>query len=447
MLTNSPIFFLGLFALALQAIPRVASAPVQVPFGQFLATVRAANFQQWRHSAVDSEASFNQMKAHVLDIYSGVGTVKHSFLHDGRYADCIDIHRQPSLAGRPLATAPIAPLNQPPATSGGPTGPTAPIDSPLTQNLKDPFGNDISCPDGTIPFARLTLERLTAFPTLAGFFAKSTTGAGRAPHATRELEGELEGRGPAAQPHLYAYGFQQVTNYGGHSWLNLWNPIGDFSLSQQWYVGGSGANLQTAEGGWVVYPQHFSTKAVLFIFFTPDDYTTGCYNLECKAFVQISNKWFLGGTFDQYSVTGDGQRGFDLQWKLFGVNWWLFLRGPGATYDAVGYYPGSVYKGGQLTRNASLIEYGGEVTRFTTADVWPQMGSGMFPSKGYSQAAFQNTIYYNPRNEDDGVGVWSFLTKVVVGSTNCWDINITESAQGGGWGTFFFYGGPGGNTC
>ena len=445
MLANSPISLLGLFSLALRALPQVASAPHQVPFDQFLATVKAASFSQWKHGAVDNEPSFNQMKAHILDMYSGVGSVAHSFLLDGRYADCIDINKQPSLAGRPLATAPVAPLNEPPVSPGGPTGSGTPAVSPLTQNLKDPFGNDISCPDGTIPFARLTLERITTYPTLAAFFAKSTNGAGQALSA-RGVE-ELESRGPSAQPHLYAYGFQQITNYGGHSWLNLWSPVGDFSISQQWYVGGSGTSLQTAEGGWIVYPQHFSTQAVLFIFWTPDAYSTGCYNLECKAFVQNNNNWYLGGTFDQYSVTGGGQRGFDLQWKLYQGNWWLYLRGAGATYDTVGYYPGSIYNGGQLTKNAEIIEYGGEVTRFTTADVWPQMGSGMFPSKGYAQAAFQNTIYYNPRDENDGVGVWSDLTKVDVGSHSCWDINITESDQGGGWGTFFFFGGPGGSTC
>ena len=54
------------------------------------------------------------MEAHILDMYSGV---KHSFLLNGRYADCIDVNKQPFLAGRPLAAAPLTPLNQPPVTS------------------------------------------------------------------------------------------------------------------------------------------------------------------------------------------------------------------------------------------------------------------------------------------------------------------------------------------
>lgn len=436
---------LELFVLALQAIPQAASATPQVTFDQFLATVTAADFQRWQHTAVNSESSFEQMKAHVLDMYSGVGSVSRSFVLDNRYFDCIDIEKQPSLGGRPLASPPSAETEEPPNAPGGSTEPKTPIGSPLTQNLKDSFGNAISCPGGTIPFARLTLERITAYPTLAGFFAKSTNGAGRA-SSSPGLQ-ELQDRGPTVEPHLYAFSYQQVTNYGGHSFLNVWNPVGDFSLSQQWYVGSSGSTTQTVEGGWIVYPQHFSKEAVLFIFYTPDDYTTGCYNLECKGFVQVNNTWTLGGTFAQYSVTGGAQRGFDLQWKLSGNNWWLYLRNTNASYDAVGYYPTSLYNGGQMSKNAQVIEYGGEVTRFTTTDVWPQMGSGMFPSKGYSEAAYQNTIYYIPNNGSTTVGVWASLFKDVIGSNACWDINITESAQGGAWGTYFFFGGPGGQTC
>lgn len=108
-----------------------------------------------------------------------------------------------------------------------------------------------------------------------------------------------------------------------------------------------------------------------------------------------------------------------------------------------GYYPGSIHNRGQLTKNAELIEYGGEVLRFTATGVWPQMGSGVFPDK---QAAYQNTIYDNPPDVNASVGVWSDLTKVDIGSRSCWDINNTKLAQGGDWGTFFFSG-PGGNRC
>ena len=121
MLFTSPISLLELFVLALQAIPQAASATPQVAFDQFLATVTAADFQRWQHTAVNSESSLDQMKAHIFDMYSGVGSISHSFVLDNRYFDCIDIEKQPSLGGRPLASPPSAETKEPPNAPGGPT--------------------------------------------------------------------------------------------------------------------------------------------------------------------------------------------------------------------------------------------------------------------------------------------------------------------------------------
>jgi hypothetical protein len=89
--------------------------------------------------------------------------------------------------------------------------------------------------------------------------------------------------------------YQFVSNGGGHSYLNLWAPFVDtvngqiFSLSQHWYVRGSGGNLQTLECGWQAYPQFYNDdRPHLFTYWTADNYnTTGCYNLTCDAFVQL----------------------------------------------------------------------------------------------------------------------------------------------------------------
>jgi hypothetical protein len=96
-----------------------------------------------------------------------------------------------------------------------------------------------------------------------------------------------------------------VDNLGGNSTLNYWNPPVNesegeaFSLSQQWYVGGTGTTLpglQTAEVGWQNYPAHYGdNNSHLFIYWTADGYkTTGCYNLDCVGFVQTDPNWVLG---------------------------------------------------------------------------------------------------------------------------------------------------------
>lgn len=112
----------------------------------------------------------------------------------------------------------------------------------------------------------------------------------------------------------------------------------DFSISQQWYAAGWDAARQAVEGGWQVNEQKYHTKkAVLFIYFTPSNYGSGsCYNKDCEGFIQINSHWYLGGTWDHYSVIDGAQWGFEMQWKMYEGNWWLFLKGPGS-YEALGY--------------------------------------------------------------------------------------------------------------
>ncbi|EDR05125.1 uncharacterized protein LACBIDRAFT_303459 [Laccaria bicolor S238N-H82] len=441
------------FAIPHNTGPKDHDGSCFVKFNDFIAGVTDATYDKWAHTTVQNATAFEEIKSHILTMYHGIGEVTHSFIYDDEYGDCVDVKKQPGLRLQGIdhiAPAPIDTCSEENAkTADGPQ--TQFVESPLKLDLKDSFGNVIYCRDLTIPFPRLTLEKLTSFRTLADFFSK---GNDTEPALTIDNGGDggssrrqLVARG-AAQPHLYAVASQTVKNFGGNSWLSLWNPVGDFSLSQQWYVGGSGANLQTVEGGWVVYPGKFKTKnAVLFIFYTADNYKTKkCWNLDCAAFVQTNKNWFLGRGFTHYSAFGGGQWGFEMQWKLVGGNWWLYLKGPGA-YEAVGYYPTKIFGSGQLSKSAEVVEYGGEVTRDSADHRWPQMGSSIFPSYGFGQSAFQRTIYYTARDEPGGVGVWTNLQKLVIGSNKCWDINITQAAQGGSWGTYFFFGGPGGQTC
>jgi hypothetical protein len=451
-------FASGLLAALLFAAVGFTTAAAQVPRGdadktafvslreamQKARSSRYAEYEGRRGVRVESEKAFDEMLKYLLDRYEGVDVVS-SFMLDNRYVDCVKIETQPSVRQQHIRE-----IAKPPASSAFERTQRRPglgqyryAESPLKRGLKDRFGNPVSCREGTIPLQRITLDMLVRYPTLHDFFRKVPRGRGvpTPPRKKSEFLPDWE------DTHLHAYGYQDVTNFGGNSWLDLWNPSGDFSLSQQWYVGGSGGNTQTVEGGWQVLADKYDTdKAVLFIYWTADDYqNTGCYNLDCSGFVQTNSNWYLGGTWDHYSTTGDGQWGFEMQWKLFSGNWWLFLKGPGS-YEAVGYYPTSIYNGGQLTRNATTIEYGGEVAR-KSGDVWPQMGSGAFASAGWQFAAYQHTIFYIPRDEDDGVGVWASLTAVNEALTRCYTINYVSANAGSSWGTYIYFGGPGAMTC
>src|SRR5262249_12080089 len=162
---------------------------------------------------------------------------------------------------------------------------------------------------------------------------------------------------------------------------------------QHWYAGGFGAGLQTAEVGWQKFPQKYSTtKSVLFIYWTADGYQrTGCYNLECGAFVQTNPSVHVGASFVNYVKVGGTQMQIGVvYYRDRKGNWWLAYNG-----NWVGYYPGGVYRGGQLSRNAQNVDFGGEtVGAGTTIKLphWPAMGSGRLAAQGYQEAAYQRQI-------------------------------------------------------
>jgi len=63
------------------------------------------------------------------------------------------------------------------------------------------------------------------------------------------------------------------------------------------------------------------------------------------------------------------------------------------------------------------------------------MGSAALLSIGLGRAAYQRTIIYTARDEPGEIGLWATLQKALVSCPSCWDINITQAAQDGPWGT------------
>ena len=425
-----------------------ADEPPFISFDEFLQGVQEATFEDFVGRdgvGVRDEQSFEEMRTHILIMYDGVEQVS-TFVVEGSYFDCITIDSQPSVRLLDLGDV----VREPPDSSlgeevdGEAPGEGANVESPLREGLIDPYGNPIECPEDTIPMARLTLETLTRFETLDAFFGKTPDGSGRVPTGLGQEEPPAVGD----EEHDYAVGYQDVTNFGGNSWLNLWNPAINedeiFSLSQQWYATFSGDTVQTVEGGWQRYPEKYdAAESVLFIYYTADNYgSTGCYNLDCAGFVQINSNWYLAGPWTQYSTAEGTQWGFEMQWKLFEGNWWLFLKGPGA-YEAVGYYPASLYNDGPMATSAEEIIYGGETAGTTSM---PEMGSGAFAEQGWQRAAFQNTIFYIPLDENDGTGIWAELDELE-SAPDCYTVDVTLADRGGSWGTYMFFGGPGGDSC
>jgi Neprosin len=423
--------------------PGPKGIPSLSAFVDSLKSAEHAKYAARAASQVAHEGAFAEMKDHILGLYEGV-EAPHSFMDEtGGVFDCIPIDQQPALRGskEPAPTAPdLPPLQAEPLPRTAAAGAEKDerqdtlTESPLRPGRKDIHGNAMLCPEGTIPMRRVTLEDMTRFPTLRAFMQKGPGGAGRPPRAAEP---------PTVPPtHRWAHAYQNVNNGGGHSFLNLWRPsIGAnqiFSLSQHWYVGGSGANLQTIECGWQVYPAMYGdAQPHLFTYYTADDYaTTGCYNLTCGAFVQTSASFAPGMVVGPISVTGGPQYRMELAYWHTGGRWWLYYNGTAGS-NAIGYYPDTLYGGGALAAHATEIDYGGETVGTTS---FPPMGSGAFANQGWQKAAYQRTIGYWPPL--GGAMINANLTPSA-SWPGCYTAQVTLYAAP--WYETLWFGGPGGS--
>jgi Neprosin len=372
-------------------------------------------------SKIENQDAFDEMRQHVLDLYQGV-EARHSFLLEQQVVDCIPIDQQPAVRrfGGPVLAAPPLPE--------GPPLPDGPLPGQLQPDAKDRFGNPTWCPAGTIPMRRVTLDEMSRFRNLREFLQKSPAGGSRVGDVATGTE-----------THKYATGAMGIPNTGGVSTINVWQPAVQtqlqqlMSLSQQWYYGGSGAALQTVECGWQVQPLRWNTTSpILFCYYTPDNYQSGCYNLECAAFVQTNPSIVLGSALTNISISGGAQTEFMAAYALMQGAWWLYLQG-----QPVGYYPIALFQGGQLATKALGLQLGGESVGQAN---WPPMGSGALASEGPTKAAYHKNVWYY-----DGNPYEAQLSANAVSS--CFTIAIVNESGGALWNTYFFFGGPGGTSC
>ena len=281
----------------------------------------------------------------------------------GAVCSCVPVNQQPSVRAQGLDAIALEPpaVKRPEAVEVT-TELEATAASQASADEKDEFGNRAGCEGGSIPLRRidadwwtravgsgqpvkrykakdlLTRDETSRYPTLRDFMQKGPDGAGR---------GGKSSAAPAATApaHKYSIVYQNVNNLDGNSSLNLWKPNvvtawGEiFSLSKQWYVGGSGAATQTAEVGWQNDPAEYGDqRSRLFIYYTADNYTkTGCYNHDCAAFVQTSKTVTFGGGWANYSAVRGTQYESSSKFYLYQGNWWLSIQGQWA-----GYYPGTL---------------------------------------------------------------------------------------------------------
>ncbi|XP_068655252.1 protein neprosin-like [Aristolochia californica] len=352
---------------------------------------------------------------------------------DGDIFDCVDIYKQPAL-DHPALRDHI--IQMEPASV--PDGINIEPSSYITMKTGLPDGG---CPVGTVPIIRMQMEELLKAGSVSNLMNKY----GRSGYSPDQLK---------VADHQYATA--SLTTQAGGSYkgtqvsINVWNPPvkrGEtFSLAQLWVVNGQGQNLNTIEAGWNVYPGLYGDSAThLFVYWTADNYKkTGCYNLKCAGFVQVSRTITPGMRLPKISKSGGTQEDISLRvfWDEGTKRWWLgYHETQSSTFINVGYWPGSLFKA--LVRFSNRIDWGGEVVGDTTG-TYPPMGSGRFPAEGFRKAAYFKQIKYIDRNltlRNAPNNIAKLQTR-----PKCYKIEDkgTGSAQ---FGRYFFFGGPGGRCA
>ncbi|KAJ4956186.1 hypothetical protein NE237_012969 [Protea cynaroides] len=121
-----------------------------------------------------------------------------------------------------------------------------------------------------------------------------------------------------------------------------------------------------------------------------DDYnTSGCYNLYCPGFVQVSSKLPLAWAITPISIYGGSQSEMFVSVSKDPKtgNWLLSVNG-----EFVGYWPKTIYKA-LSDGGANRADWGGEVCcGYLGNSSFPTMGSGHFPSEGDGKACLVSEI-------------------------------------------------------
>jgi hypothetical protein len=401
-------------------------------------------------AAPPSVAEKAQLRAYVDNLYDRQA-VRHRFTQpSGAEVDCVDILAQPGLrhgAEKHLATPPPQLRQLDDATAPG-LADLAGTEAVLNAGTKNAAGEELACPDGTIPLQRLPQQALDRMQSVDALLRKYPGDAHRRAqgHIFEDTdETALRAYGPTSL-HQYAHAAQyNLANRGANVTINVWNPYvqvgSEFSLGQLWVVKGSGTGLQTLEAGVQKYVNLYGNyNPHLFIYSTSNGYgNQGCYNLQCGRFIQVNSSVVIGGNLSPVSTSGGTQYEVQMAYYLWQGNWWFQFQG-----IWVGYYPGSLFNAAGLANGASVIDFGGEIIDDRSKHsyhTFTDMGSGRYPSAWYGKAAYMRNIYYW-----DAYNNAYWATGIIASRTNayCYDIAVYHNDVN--WHTYFFYGGPGYNV-
>eukprot|EP00249_Psilotum_nudum_P000514 c12308_g1_i2 orf=774-1685(+) len=233
---------------------------------------------------------------------------------DGDIIDCVLLSQQPAFDHPKLRNHTI---QMQPIFPEGTKHPTESVDNAEKKGKPQLWHNVGKCPQGTIPIRRTTEADILRAKVIKEYGRKFHHPVRPSPPDARDVLSEN------GHQHAIAY-MEGDSYYGAKATINVWDPnievSNEFSLSQLWILAGSfNGNLNSIEAGWQVSPDLYGDNNTrLFTYWTNDAYrVTGCYNLLCSGFVQISDEIAIGATISPISSYNGNQYDITiLIWKV-----------------------------------------------------------------------------------------------------------------------------------
>ncbi|MCL7031950.1 hypothetical protein MKW94_011631 [Papaver nudicaule] len=342
----------------------------------------------------------------------------------GDIIDCIDIYKQPAfdhplLKDHKLQLAPSVI----PGVIANRTNQSFSIFRGLQKE---------GCPLGTVPIRRTTRDDLVNakqfMKKIRPFYANNTSSNTNRDYHVKAVAGKKY------------YG--ALSSMSTHD-LTIYP--GEFSTSQIWIVNGPTNEINAIEFGLIHDPSLFrDSRARLYGSWTVDGHrSTGCRNMLCRGFMQISPIVTFGQEF-RPSIYGREAHQNHFMVNLKDGNWWLNVGPYAHAMEPVGYWPGVLFN--HLNVSASAVRHGGFVGK-TSRGSFPPMGNGHLPqTDDYFKTAFMSKMKYI-----DEARVWLDIdprsTEIKKSAPmDCYDIKFPGNL-GEYWGMTMVYGGPGGPTC
>ncbi|GAB2222236.1 hypothetical protein Droror1_Dr00013442 [Drosera rotundifolia] len=338
------------------------------------------------------------------------GTVRTFKGDDGDVIDCVVFHKQPAFKHPRLHNHKIQ--MEP---SSYPNG--LRLSNQITNELMQPWHAKGECPAGTVPIKRPLSN---------------------SPKTKRRDRDRIDMINEVLNPHQYAVVHYPGFNgsiHGTSGTYSVWNPWvargEDYSVAQMWVIAGTGDDLNTIEAGWHVNPEltgGYKTK--FFTYWTSDHYElSGCYNLECPGFVQVSKVFAVGAALPVSTYQGPQvERNITLDLDSESENWWLYVEG-----NPIGYFPSELFT--NLCYGADRVDWGGQIydsTGTLGTQTMTQMGSGHIASEGFGKASYISGLTI--RTFDSTELATSVLHKTVT-APSCYSLQQSDDVV--------YFGGPG----